>query len=123
MPPKIGSTAPPSSTKCRCATTKYVSLTCQSIGKVARKIPEIPPITNTEIPPTQNSSGVLYSTVPRHSVAIQLRIFTPVGTAIKKELTSTNTRIASGTGAVNMWCAHVRKPRNAIATVDAAIAR
>ena len=115
-------TAPPSSTKCRCATTKYVSLTCQSIGKVARKIPEMPPIRKIAIAPTQNSSGVLYSIVPRHSVAIQLRIFTPVGTAIRKELSITNTRIASGSGAVNMWCAQVRKPRKAIATVEAAIA-
>ena len=83
----------------------------------------MPPIKKIAIPPTQNRSGVLYSTVPRHSVAIQLRIFTPVGTAIRYELTSTKMKIASGTGAVNMWCAHVRKPRNAIATVDAAIAR
>ena len=42
--------------------------------------------------------------------------------AIRNELSITNTRIASGIGVVNMWCAHVRKPRNAIATVEAAIA-
>ena len=41
------------------------------------------------MPPTQNSSGVLNSIVPRHSVAIQLRIFTPVGTAIRSELSIT----------------------------------
>ena len=72
--------------------------------------------------PTQNSSGVLNSIVPRHSVAIQLSIFTPVGTAMRNELSITNTSSASGIGAVNMWCAQVRKPRNAIATVEAAIA-
>ena len=82
----------------------------------------MPPITNTAMNPTQNSSAVLIWIVPRHSVAIQLNTFTPVGTAIVNELSITKMRIASGIGAVNMWCAQVRKPRNAMATVDAAIA-
>ncbi len=55
-------------------------------------------------------------------MAIQLKIFTPVGTAMRNELNITNTTTAVGIGAVNMWCAQVRKPRNAIATVEAAIA-
>ena len=97
-------------------------MTCQSIGKTARKTPDRPPITNSAIPPTAKISGVLNSTVPRHSVAIQLSTFTPVGTAMKNELSITKMRIASGTGAVNMWCAQVRKPRKAIAIVEAAIA-
>src|ERR1700722_16499085 len=105
-----------------CATTKYVSLSCQSTGKTARNTPEIPPIRNSERKPTQNSSGVVNSTVPRHNVAIQLTILTPVGTAIKNELIITNTSTTSGVGVANMWWAHVRKPRNAIATVEAAIA-
>ena len=43
------------------------------------------------------------------------------GTAIRYELNMTKHEIASGIGAVNMWWAQVRKPRKAIATVDAAI--
>jgi hypothetical protein len=82
----------------------------------------MPPIMNSAMNPTQKSSGVLNSTVPCHRVAIQLKIFTPVGTAIRKELIITKIRIASGIGAVNMWWAQVRKPRKAIATVAAAIA-
>ena len=35
--------------------------------------------------PTQNSSAVLNSIVPRHRVATQLKIFTPVGTAMRNE--------------------------------------
>ena len=89
---------------------------------MARNTPEMPPITNSAMNPAQNSSAVLNSIAPRHSVAIQLKIFTPVGTAIMNELSITKMRIASGIGAVNMWCAHVRKPRKAIATVEAAIA-
>ena len=97
-------------------------MSCQSTGKTARNTPEMPPITNSAMNPTQNSSGVRSSIVPRHSVAIQLNTFTPVGTAIVSELSITKMRIASGIGAVNMWCAHVRKARNAIAIVEAAIA-
>ena len=39
----------------------------------------MPPIVNVAMPPTQYRSAVVHSTVPRHSVAIQLKIFTPVG--------------------------------------------
>ena len=41
---------------------------------------------NSAMKPTQNSSGILNSIVPRHSVPIQLKIFTPVGIAISIEL-------------------------------------
>ena len=85
-------------------------------------MPEIPPIRKIEMTPTQNSSGVLNSIVPRHSVAIQLSTFTPVGTAIRNELEHHEHEDRLGIGAVNMWCAQVRKPRKAIATVEAAIA-
>ena len=55
-------------------------------------------------------------------MAIQLKIFTPVGTAIRNELIITKISTTSGVGVVNMWWAQVRKPRKAIATVEAAIA-
>ena len=61
-------------------------MSCQSTGKIARKTPEMPPITNRPMKPAQNSSGVLYSIVPCHRVATQLKIFTPVGIAISSEL-------------------------------------
>src|SRR5579863_1594168 len=104
------------------ATTKYVSLSCQSTGTTASITPEIPPIRNSEMKPAQNNNGVLNSIVPLHSVATQLKIFTPVGTAMKNEASIAKIRTTSGTGVVNMWCTHTRKPRNAIVTVEAAIA-
>ena len=72
--------------------------------------------------PTQNSSGVVNSIVPRHSVAIQLKIFTPVGTAIRNELSMKKTSTTVGLGVENMWCAHTSRPRKAMTTVAAAIA-
>src|SRR6188472_1226370 len=101
---------------------KYVSVNCQSIGKTATKMPVIPPIVNVAIAPMQNSSGVVHSTVPRHKVAIQLKIFTPVGTAIKKLESMKNARTTVDIGVENMWCAHTSMPRKAMPAVDAAIA-
>jgi hypothetical protein len=65
----------------------------------------MPPIRNSARKPTQNNSGVLNSIVPCHRVPIQLSIFTPVGIAIRNELSITNTRIASGSGVVNVEAA------------------
>ena len=82
----------------------------------------IPPIRNVPIPPMQNSSGTRYSIVPRHSVAIQLKIFTPVGTAIRKLESMKKASTTVDIGVENMWCAHTSRPRKAIAAVEAAIA-
>ncbi len=62
------------------------------------------------------------STVPRHSVAIQLKIFTPVGTAIRNEPIMKKMSTNVGLGVANMWWAQTSVPRNAITTVAAAIA-
>ena len=60
---------------------------------------------------------------PRQSVASQLKILIPVGTAIVNEDSMKNASTTVAVGVANMWCAHTSRPRNAIATVDAAIAR
>ena len=70
----------------------------------------------------ENSRGVLRRIEPRQSVASQLKILMPVGTAIVNDASMKNASTTVGVGVVNMWCAHTSRPRNAIATVDAAIA-
>ena len=65
--------------------------------------------------PTANSIAALYSIVPRHSVATQLKIFTPVGTAISKLESMKKVEHHGRIGAENMWCAHTSSERNAIA--------
>ena len=44
--------------------------------------PDSPPIMNIAMNPTAKYSGVLKRSDPPHMVAIQLKIFTPVGMAI-----------------------------------------
>ena len=84
----------------------------------------MPPMRNVPMKPAQNSSGVVNSIVPRHSVAIQLKIFTPVGTAIRNEPSMKKIEhVASGIGVVNMWCAQTSEAEEARSpTVAAAIA-
>ena len=72
-PPARSGSAPPRS---RCPAAGW------SIGAIARISPVKPPIVNTNRKPTAHSIGVSKVIEPRHMVAIQLKIFTPVGTAI-----------------------------------------
>ena len=59
--------------------------------------------------PIAKSIGVVKLIWPRHMVAIQLKNFTPVGTAIRKVITEKKGR--KTLPVVNMWCAHTLKPR------------
>ena len=55
-------------------------------------------------------------------MAIQLKIFTPVGTPMRNELSMKKPSTTIGTGEANMWWAHTSVARKAITAVDAAIA-
>ena len=72
--------------------------------------------------PIAQSSGVSKMRLPRHIVATQLKIFTPVGTAITIDEIMKNESRPIGSPAVNMWCAHTSSEKNAIASVENATA-
>ena len=77
--------------------------------------PETPPMVNIVTAPTENSIGVANQILPPHMVAIQLRIFTPVGTAMN---IVDNENAATETGPIpetNMWWAHTPQPMNPMA--------
>ena len=59
---------------------------------------------------------------PRQSVASQLKIFTPVGTAITIDETMKKPFRNAGIPTVNMWCAQTSIEKKPIATVEKAIA-
>src|SRR5688572_30715732 len=65
--------------------------------------------------PMQNSMGVSNVSFPRHIVAIQLKNFTPVGTAIKNDVNVKKRLLIAPL--VNMWCAHTEKLYAAISNV------
>ena len=72
---------------------------------------------NCETRPTAKSIGVANLIWPITMVPIQLKIFTPVGTAMII-VVAANTEFAVGPSpVVNMWCAHTPKPRNPMAAV------
>jgi len=81
----------------------------------------MPPIVNSARNPTAYSMGVLRLMLPRHSVASQLKIFTPVGTATAIVANMNGSRTVSEIPVVNMWCAHTRKPTNPMANSATAI--
>jgi len=99
-----------------------VSVTCLSIGKIARITPVIPPSVKSTRKPAAKYSGVANSIEPRNSVATQLSTFTPVGMAINIDDNMKNTSTALDSGVANMWCAHTSSERNAMPMLDAAIA-
>ena len=82
----------------------------------------MPPIMKIAMKPTAKYSEVVITIDPRHRVAIQLKILTPVGTPIRNELSMKKPSTTIGTGEANMWCAHTSVARNAITAVEAAIA-
>ena len=53
-----------------------------STPPLASTTPVTPPTVNRKMKPIAHSIGVLSSSEPPHMVAIQEKIFTPVGTAI-----------------------------------------
>src|SRR5215831_15106835 len=82
IPAHIEKIDPPTSTLCRCATTKYVSWNWKSSGGEASITPVIPPNRNVNRKPTDHSIGEGKVSRPPIIVKIQLKNLTPVGTAM-----------------------------------------
>ena len=77
---------------------------------------------NIEMKPIANFIAAVKRICPPHSVAIQLKIFTPVGIAISMVESVKNSCPASGMPTVNMWCAQTMNDRNAIDAIAYTIA-
>jgi len=87
-------------------------------GGTACDTPESPPMMNMPMNPTAKNSAVLPRIWPPQSVAIQLKIFTPVGIAINM-VVALNTESATGPRpTANMWWLHTPQPMNPISTPE-----
>ena len=67
--------------------------------------------------PIDHTMGDLNSIEPPHIVAIQLKIFTPVGTAMTMVAAVKYIFVFTSRPTVYMWCAHTTKPTTPIATM------
>jgi hypothetical protein len=86
-----------------------------SIDELAKIIPVRPPTVNRKTNPIAHIKvGVRFKFLPCR-VAIQLKIFTPVGTAIIIVAAVKYARVSTSIPTVNMWCAHTIKPRRPMA--------
>ncbi len=79
--------------------------------------PVRPPKTNVTRNPMAQSIGVSKLSDPFHMVPIQLKNFTPVGTAMRNVMKEKNGR--STPPVTYMWCAHTVTDRPAMAMVAA----
>ncbi len=77
--------------------------------------PVRPPNRNVTRKPRAHSIGVSKLSDPFHMVPIQLKNFTPVGTAIRNVMKEKNGSIAPWVA--NMWCAHTVTDRPVMAMV------
>src|ERR1700737_5353670 len=77
-------------------------------------MPVSPPIRKTKMKPIANSIGVSKLNEPRHIVAVQLKTFTPVGTAIVIVAYMKKSWPVTGIPVTNMWCAQTMNDRIAI---------
>jgi lactoylglutathione lyase len=76
--------------------------------------PEKPPIMNIQIKPRANIIGVRVEIWPPQRVPTQLKIFTPVGTAIAMVAREKAAVAMVPRPVVNMWWDHTPKPRKPI---------
>ena len=76
--------------------------------------PEKPPIMNSQMKPSAKSMGVRIRRWPPHSVPIQLKILTPVGTAIAIVASAKAESATVPMPVVNMWWLHTPKPMKPI---------
>ena len=90
------------------------------MGTTASDTPESPPITNIAMKPTAKSIAVVMRRRPPIIVAIQLKIFTPVGMAMSMLVAEKIAFSVSPSPTANMWCAQTPNDRNAMATLEPA---
>ena len=77
-----------------------------SIGTMPSITPEMPPITKVTMKPRLNSIAVDFRcSLLSNSVASQLKILIPVGTAISRVVIIIGTRSQLNMPLTNMWCA------------------
>ena len=76
--------------------------------------PEKPPIMNIQMNPRANIMGVVILRWPFQSVPIQLKIFTPVGTAMAMVAREKAAVATAPMPVVNMWWLQTPKPRKPI---------
>jgi hypothetical protein len=84
---------------------------------LASTTPVTPPTVNRKMKPSDHTIGDLKVRLPPHMVAIQLKIFTPVGTAITMVAAVKYIFVFTSRPTVYMWCAHTMNPTTPIATI------
>ena len=80
--------------------------------------PDRPPMVNSAMKPTAKCSALVARIWPPHSVASQLKIFTPVGTAMSIVVAEKTESAMGPRPTENMWWLHTPQPMNPISTPE-----
>jgi len=88
-----------------------------SMEELARTIPVRPPMENKNTNPIDHKRVGVTANRDPWRVAIQLKIFTPVGTAIIIVAAVKYARVSTSIPTVNIWWAQTMKPNNPIAVI------
>ena len=83
----------------------------------ANTTPVTPPTVKRPINPIAHRSAGSNFGRPPCSVAIHLKILTPVGTAIIIVAAEKYARVSTSIPTVNMWCPHTMKPKKPIVII------
>src|SRR5579862_5656662 len=103
-----------------CATTKYVSVNCQSTGTLAVMKPETPPITNMRIIEEKYRNAVVITGRPSQRVASQANTATADGKTMAIDAPEKKDSPRPGRPVANMWWTHTPNPSTMVATVERA---
>src|SRR6185312_12305290 len=95
----------------------------KSAGGTASSTPVMPPIAKVTMKPMDHSIGALKRTEPPYMVNSQLKIFTPVGTAMIIEAMPKMLLTSAPAPMVKKWCSQTMKEMMQIAMVAQIIER
>ena len=114
---------PPMMTLWKWATRNRLLCSTKSAGGTASSTPVMPPMTKVTMKPIVHSIGGSKTTRPPYIVNSQLKIFTPVGTAMIIVAMPKNALTLAPAPMVKKWCSQTMKDRMQITIVAATIER
>ncbi len=107
----------------KCATRNRLLCSTKSAGGTASSTPVMPPMTKVTMKPSDHSIGALKRTRPPYIVNSQLKIFTPVGTAMIIVAMPKTALTLAPAPIVKKWCSQTMNETMQIAIVATTIER
>src|SRR3979490_1469928 len=122
-PASTPNTTPPMMTLWKCATRNRLLCSWKSAGGTAISTPVMPPMTNVTMNPIDHRTGTQTRPRPPYIVNSQLKILTPVGTAMIMVMTPKKPLTFAPAPMVKKWCSQTKNDSTQIDIVAATMER